>query len=119
VVSTKPAGGLTDQVYATDQEALDALPDVDSGNIAIAYLLIQMDASKAFTCNTTEFDSADLTDYAFTAITAPVAAERLGKSSVSGRDTGQGPSAQHSRIGAGWSFDAPAANTKIYIAECW
>jgi hypothetical protein len=123
-ISTKPAGGLTDQVYATEQEALDALPDVDSGNIAIAYLTLQVKASQTWTCNTTEFDSGTVVnDYTFTAISAPTAAQRGvgGHSWVTARYSGVGGpyAGRVSRIGAGWSFDAPASNTKVYIAECW
>jgi hypothetical protein len=121
-ISTKPAGGLSDQIYATGQEALDALPDVDSGNIAIAYLSLNAGANDDFICNTTEFDHADVEDYTFTAIAAPTAAQRGvgGHNWVTARYSGVPPYAgRPSRIGAGWSFDAPASNTKIYLAECW
>lgn len=113
VISTKAAGGLTDQVFATENEAIDRLPGADAGNVAIGYITVQVKASQTFTTNTTEFDDAVVVNDAnFYSYATPGAAERF-----------QGPTqlgpAFASRIGGVVGFNAPANNTKISVTESY
>jgi len=52
-ISTKPGGGLADQVYTTAALALAALPAVDANNVSLGYITVASPTSTAFTCNTT------------------------------------------------------------------
>jgi len=52
-VSTKPGGGLADQVYASSALAIAALPAVDAGNASLGYILVASPDQTAFTANTT------------------------------------------------------------------
>ena len=53
-VATKPAGGLTDQVYEASETAIDALPAATAGSVALGYILIELEATagESFTANT-------------------------------------------------------------------
>jgi hypothetical protein len=51
-VSTKPGGGLDDQVYATKAAALLGLPTQDAGNVALGYILVQANTGAAWTAQT-------------------------------------------------------------------
>jgi hypothetical protein len=51
-ISTKPAGGLANQIYTSEDEALSNKPEVDSGNYPMGYVTIQNKASTAWTANT-------------------------------------------------------------------
>jgi len=117
--STKPSNGLTNQIFATEQEAIDFLPDVDSGNVRAGYVTIQMTASNTFTCNTTEFDAAAVNDVNWYSFSLPSSASRGEAGRIDTRGEGVPADAIYSRIGASISFDAPANTTKIWIAECW
>jgi hypothetical protein len=52
-ISTKPGGGLSDQVYESSALAIAALPAVDSGNVSLGYILVATPTSTPFTANTT------------------------------------------------------------------
>jgi hypothetical protein len=117
VVSTKPAGGLDPQIFASAAEALDRLPAPDAANIALGYVLIDNGAGD-FTCNTTEFDAAGVDSVTWGAYAANghvIAAGPLAGT----RGPGPAGERQWSRVGAIWAFDAPANNTIISIAEVW
>lgn len=58
VVSTKPGGGLADQVYADEAAAIAALPAVDAANIQLGYITVEANANVAFTCNTSNLTVA-------------------------------------------------------------
>ncbi len=51
-VSTKPGGGLSDQVYTTEALAIAALPAADAANVGIGYLTVNNNVSSAWTANT-------------------------------------------------------------------
>jgi len=53
VVSTKPGGGLADQVYTSAALALAALPAVDAGNVSLGYITVASPTLTAFIANTT------------------------------------------------------------------
>ena len=53
VVSTKAGGGLADQVYASEELAIAALPTIDASNVSLGYILVDTPISTPFTCNTT------------------------------------------------------------------
>ena len=56
-ISTKPGGGLSDQVYESEDEALEVLPDPDSGNASVGYLTIAATADSAWTAQTDDITS--------------------------------------------------------------
>jgi hypothetical protein len=51
-VSTKPGGGLSDQVYANKQAALNALPAPDAANVGLGYILVESNSGAAWTAQT-------------------------------------------------------------------
>jgi hypothetical protein len=51
-VSTKPSGGLADQVYATEAAAITALPGSDALNCAIGFITVQTKTGARWTANT-------------------------------------------------------------------
>ncbi len=57
-VSTKPAGGLADQVYASEEEAVAALPDPDASNVALGYIAIGANTDSSWTANTDDMTAA-------------------------------------------------------------
>jgi hypothetical protein len=72
--STKPGGGLADQVYTTEALAIAALPAVDSGNFAVGYVTVQSnsgvdwvaitdDLTSGSDCNESNFYSLAIGDY--------------------------------------------------------
>jgi hypothetical protein len=52
-VSTKPGGGLSDQVYESSALAIAALPSPDASNVSLGYILVETPTSTPFVCNTT------------------------------------------------------------------
>jgi hypothetical protein len=56
-ISTLPGGGLADQVYTTEAEAIAALPDPTAANVAIGYLTIAATADAAWTAQTDDIVS--------------------------------------------------------------
>jgi hypothetical protein len=60
-VATKPAGGLTNQVYTSPAAALAALPAPTAANVAIGTVTIKADAGDAFTANTTDMTTNSTT----------------------------------------------------------
>jgi hypothetical protein len=72
--STKPGGGLADQVYTTEALAIAALPAVDSDNFAVGYVTVQSnsgvdwvaitdDLTSGSDCNESNFYSLAIGDY--------------------------------------------------------
>lgn len=57
-VSTKPAGGLDDQVYTSKQDAIDALPEADADNVALGYITVQANTDSSWTANTDDLTDA-------------------------------------------------------------
>jgi hypothetical protein len=66
-VSTKPAGGLTNQVYTTLAAATAAIPAPTAANVALGSILIASPAGTAFVANTT-----DMTTNIVTIVDAPI-----------------------------------------------
>ncbi len=65
-VSTKPAGGLSDQVYVDAATALAALPPADADNVAFATIVLSANVSSAWTANTDDMTPAsDVASAAF------------------------------------------------------
>lgn len=65
-VSTKPAGGLSDQVYATAAAAEAALPAADANKVAIGYITVKSLEDSAWTANTDDLtDASDCTTATF------------------------------------------------------
>jgi hypothetical protein len=60
-VATKPAGGLTNQVYTTAAASLAALPAPTAANVAIGTVTIKADAGDAFVANTTDMTTNSTT----------------------------------------------------------
>lgn len=64
-ISTKSVGA--DQVYATEAEAIAALPEADTGNVAMGYVTVQSNTDVAWTAGTddlvAESDCADVNFY--------------------------------------------------------
>jgi hypothetical protein len=60
-VATKPAGGLTNQVYTSPAASLAALPAPTAANVAIGTVTIKADAGDAFTANTTDMTTNSTT----------------------------------------------------------
>ena len=58
-VSTKPGGGLDDQVYDSGAAAIAALPAVDASNVSLGYVLVATPTSTPFVCNTTALTGLD------------------------------------------------------------
>jgi hypothetical protein len=58
-VSTKPGGGLSDQVYADEATAIAALPAVDAGNISVGHITVRSKEATAWTANTDALDATD------------------------------------------------------------
>ena len=59
-VSTKPAGGLADQVYASEALAVAALPAADATDAALGYITINANADSAWTALTDDMtDGSD------------------------------------------------------------
>jgi hypothetical protein len=52
VISTKPCGGLANQVYTSEDACLDALPDADSGNIAFGVITVNSGSGIDWVANT-------------------------------------------------------------------
>jgi hypothetical protein len=57
-VTTKPAGGLSDQVYTSADLAEAALPAVDAGNVQLGYITIGATTDSAWTANTDDMTPA-------------------------------------------------------------
>jgi hypothetical protein len=57
-VSTKAAGGLADQVYASEALAVAALPAADADKAALGYITINAKADSAWTANTDDMTDA-------------------------------------------------------------
>lgn len=57
-ISTKPAGGLSDQVYASAALAEAALPSPDAGNVQLGYITIGASTDSAWTANTSDMTPA-------------------------------------------------------------
>ena len=57
-VSTKPAGGLTDQVYTSSALALAAIPEPDDLNVGLATVVIAANADSSWTANTDDMTPA-------------------------------------------------------------
>ena len=51
-ISTKPGGGLSDQVYTSELNAINALPQVDSGNWPVGYVTVAANTGASWTANT-------------------------------------------------------------------
>ncbi len=51
-VSTKPGGGLSDQVYATKVAAVNAIPEPDAAQVGLGHILIQANTGAAWTAQT-------------------------------------------------------------------
>ena len=56
-ISTKPGGGLSDQVYTTEAAAIAALPGTDVDNAPVGYLTIAATADSAWTAQTDDITS--------------------------------------------------------------
>jgi len=54
-ISTKPGGGLSDQVYTNSVDAIAALPAVDASHVSLGYILIQANDGAKWTANTDNF----------------------------------------------------------------
>jgi hypothetical protein len=52
VLSTKPCGGLANQVYTSEDAVLVALPDADSGNIAVGVIVVKSGSGIDWVANT-------------------------------------------------------------------
>ena len=110
VVSDKVV--TADQVFATEAEAIDALPAPDADNLAIGYITINVTASDTFTAGTETLAAADAAVVAinFVALSTPADVERfMGAEQL-------GP-IMDSSIGQVVSFDADSADTFIHISE--
>ena len=51
-VSTKPGGGLDDQVYTSELSAKNALPQADSLNWPVGYVTVECNTGASWTANT-------------------------------------------------------------------
>lgn len=70
-VSTKPGGGLADQVYATKVAAENAIPEPDAANVGLGYITIQSKVNVAWIAQTDDLTAAsDLTLVSFNDFTA-------------------------------------------------
>ena len=75
-ITTKPGGGLSDQVYTTEALAIAALPTATAGSVAMGYVTIAATADSAWTGQTDDItDGNDNTSVTFynTASTLPTA----------------------------------------------
>lgn len=118
LIQITPAGVVSDkvvtadQVFATQAEAIDALPAADAGNIPIGYITINATSSDTFTANTESLNDGDTAVVAinFIALSTPSEVQRfMGPEQL-------GP-LMDSHVGQVVSLDAPANDTLIYIAE--
>lgn len=75
ILSTKVVSA--DQVYTTEQDAIDALPDADADNVALGYIVIGANSDSAWTANTDDMtagsDCASVTIVDTTALSVPAA----------------------------------------------
>lgn len=70
VLSTKPAGGLADQVYTSAALALAALPAADAANVGIATIVIAANEDVSWTANTDDMtDASDVLTATFADLT--------------------------------------------------
>ncbi len=57
-IATKPAGGLSDQVYTSKALAVAALPAATTDKVAIGYITVQASTDSAWTANTDDMTPA-------------------------------------------------------------
>lgn len=57
-ISTKPAGGLADQVYASEAAAIAALPAVDASNVQLGYITVEANNGADWVANTDDLTAA-------------------------------------------------------------
>lgn len=71
-VTTKPAGGLADQVYATEAAAIAALPAADAAKVAIGYITVEAKTGAKWTATTDDLTAgSDCQTRAFYDATQP------------------------------------------------
>jgi hypothetical protein len=70
-ISTKSGGGLDDQVYTSESLAINALPQVDSGNWPVGYITVESNTGASWTANTDDLvEGSDCTSANFYNITS-------------------------------------------------
>ena len=70
-ITTKPAGGLSDQVYTTALAAFDALPAPTIDNYVLGYITVNANTTASWTANTDNMtDASDCLTTVFTSLTA-------------------------------------------------
>lgn len=56
-ISTKPGGGLSDQVYTSELNAINALPEADANNWPVGYITVESNSGVSWTANTDDLVS--------------------------------------------------------------
>ena len=70
-ISTKPGGGLSDQVYTSELNAINALPQVDSGNWPVGYITVAANTGASWTANADDLTiGSDVSDVNYYNVTA-------------------------------------------------
>ncbi|MCP4597927.1 hypothetical protein [Neptuniibacter sp.] len=87
-ITTKPGGGLSDQVYTTEALAIAAKAAVTAGNVEVGYLTIAATADTAWTAQTDDITSgSDNTSVTFYPASATITLSQVAAADATGLGT--------------------------------